>query len=370
MKQYRAAGLSVELDVIDPDLQPGRARRAGIGGTGEALVEVGERREVLTNVTQGALTNAMLRLSRDGKPVVCFTAGHGERDPEDESRLGASKLASSLKALAFDVKPIGLAAAGARDEMGRCAVVVVAGPQTAFLPGELSLLAEHAEADGRLLVLVDGTATEPRDQLNTILEPWGVSFGAELVSDASALADDPTSIVSLDYGTGASPPVSSLHQRGIPVVMTNPVAVVASDAAREQNALVELVRSSEKSWTGEGASRHDGPFTLAALADWSRIVGEDDDVAVARTRIGVVGTAEIATNGLLELFGNREFAAGVVQWVAQEDDVLAAGRPVTGFARVILTEAQKDRLVRQGIVLPAFAVLLPLPWAAWRLRRG
>jgi ABC-type transport system involved in multi-copper enzyme maturation permease subunit len=370
VKQYRAAGLPVDLEVIDPDLQPGRARRAGIGGNGEALVEVGERREVLTNVTQGALTSAMLRLSRAGRPVVCFTAGHGERDPEDESRVGASKLAGSLKALAFDVKPIGLAAAGARDEMGRCAVVVVAGPQTPFLPGELSLLAEHAEADGRLLVLVDGTAAEPRDQLNAVLEPWGVSFGGEVVSDSSALADDPTSIASLDYGTGASPPVSLLHQRGIPVVLTNPVAVVASDAAREQNALVELVRSSEKSWTGGGESRRTGPFTLAALADWSRIVGEDEAVAVARTRIGVVGTAEIVTNGLLELFGNREFAAGVVQWVAQEDDVLAAGRPVTGFARVILTEAQKDRLVRQGIVLPAFAVLLPLPWAALRLRRG
>ena len=68
--------------------------------------------------------------------------------------------------------------------------------------------------------------------------------------------------------------------------------------------------------------------------------------------------------------GSQVFGTALVQWVAQEDDVLAAGRPPTGFSKVVLTAAQKDRLVRQGIVFPALAVLLPLPWAAWRLRRG
>ena len=370
VKQYRAGGLSVDLDIIDPDLQPGRARRAGIGGNGEAVVQVGDRREVLTNVTQGSMTSALLRLSRPGRPLACFTVGHGERDPLDEGRLGASKLAGALRAFAFDYKQIGLAAAGAPEVLRRCAVVIVAGPETPFLPGELDLLAAHAQSDGRLLVLADGMADEPRRQLNTVLEPWGASFGDALVTDASALADDPTSIASLDYGTGASPPVNRLHQRGIPVVLSNAVPVFGTDEAREQHAFVELVRSSPRSWTGEDGTRREGPFVLAALADWSRIAGGEGNVSIARTRIGVVGTAEVVTNGLFDLFGNREFATGLVQWIAQEDDVLAAGRPPNGFTRVILTEAQKDRLIQRGIVLPAFAVLLPLPWAALRLRRG
>jgi ABC-type transport system involved in multi-copper enzyme maturation permease subunit len=370
VKQYRTAGLSVDLEIIDPDLQPGRARRAGIGGNGEAVVEVGGRREVVTNLTQGSMTSALMRLSRDGRPLVCFTVGHGERDPVDEGRLGASKLAGALRALALDHRQVGLAAAGAAEQLGRCAVVVVAGPETPFLPGELDLLAAHAEADGRLLVLADGLADEPRRQLNTILEPWGVSLGPAVVTDTSALADDPTSIASLDYGTGASPPVTRLHQRGIPVVLSNAVPVFGTEAAREQHAFVELVRSSSHSWTGAGPGRQEGPFTLAALADWSRIAGDEGDVAIARTRIGVVGTAEIVSNGLFDLFGNREFATGLVQWIAQEDDILTAGRPPNGFTRVILTEAQKDRLIQRGVVLPAIAVLLPLPWAALRLRRG
>lgn len=370
VKQYESAGLPVSVEIVDPDLQPGRARQAGIGGQGEALVEVGEQREVVTQITQGAMTSALLRLSRPTRPLACFTAGHGERDPDDESPLGVSKLAGALRTLTFQLEPVGLAAAGAQQALARCAVVVVAGPRTAFLPAELTLLAAYAERNGRLLVLADGTADEPRTQLNTVLEPWGVSLGQGLVADRSSLADDPTSIVSLDYSTGASPPVSRLHQRGIPVVLTNAVPVVASAAAQERNAFVELVRSSPKSWTGRVADRREGPFTLAGLADWSRIDGGDANPSIARTRIGVVGTAEVLTNGLFDMFGNREFSTALIQWVAREDDLLAAGRPPTGFAKVVLTSAQKNRLVRQGIVFPAIAVLLPLPWAVLRLRRG
>ena len=370
VKQYKSAGLPVTVEIVDPDLQPGRARQAGIGGQGEALVEVGGRREVVTQLSQGVMTSALLRLSRPTRPVACFTAGHGERDPDDESPLGVSKLAGALRTLTFEIQPVGLAAPGAPAALQRCAVVVVAGPVTPFLPVELKLLATYAESNGRLLVLADGTATEPRAQLSTVLEPWGVSLGTGLVGDRSALAGDPTSIVSLDYSTGASPPVRRLHQQRIPVVLTNAVAVVGSEAAQERNAFIELVRSSPKSWTGPEADRRDGPFTLAALADWSRIDGGDANPSVARTRIGVVGTAEVLTNGLFDMFGNREFSTALIQWVAREDDLLAAGRPATGFAKVVLTAAQKDRLVRQGIVFPALAVLLPLPWTVRRLRRG
>ena len=190
------------------------------------------------------------------------------------------------------------------------------------------------------------------------------------MTDASALANDPTSVVSLDYASGSSPPVRRLNEEGIPVVLTNALPVQGSQDARDRSAFVELVRSSKQSWSGEGAARRQGPFTLAALSDWSHLEGTDHNPSIARTRIAAVGTAEGITNGLFDMFGNREFGTALVQWVAHEDDVLAGGRPPTGFSKVVLTSAQKDRLVRQGIVFPALAVLLPLPWAAWRLRRG
>ena len=92
--------------------------------------------------------------------------------------------------------------------------------------------------------------------------------------------------------------------------------------------------------------------------------------AVAQGSLLLVTHGVAGRPGVALAHAIRDFATALIQWVAQEDDLLAAGRPVNGFTKVILTEAQKERLVRQGIVFPSLAVLLPLPWAALRLRRG
>jgi ABC-2 type transport system permease protein len=370
VKQYRSAGAHIDLTIVDPDAQPGKARQAGITGYGQAFVEVGNRREPVTDNTQGALTSALLRLARSSRPRVCFTAGHGERDSADRAEGGASTLADAVRYLGYDIRPVALAAIGAEAELARCAVVALAGAQVPFLPAELDLLKAYTGNNGRLLVLADAFSAPPRDQLNQLLEPWGLSFGAGVVHDQSALADDPSSIVSLDYGAGSSPPVSRLHRDNIPVVLSNALSVDATDAAQKQGAFTELVRSSSKSSTGDGPSRRSGPFVLAGLADWSQLRGSPAAPTIARTRSGAVGTADIVTNRNTDTLGNRQFLIELVQWVGQPDDVLAASRPPTGFSKVALTPTDKSRLVRQGIVFPTLAVILPLPFVARRLRRG
>jgi hypothetical protein len=306
--------------------------------------------------------------------VACFTAGHGEREIGNKTEVGLTNLVEALRNLAFDSRTVALAAPGAAEQVRRCAVVVVAGARAPFLPAELELLAQHAQAEGRLLVLADAAEHKSRQQLNEVLTPWGVHFGDGVVRDASALAGDPSSIVSLDYGSGASPPVKRLLLEEVPVVLTNSVPVEHSRDAETQGAFSPLVNSSPKSWVanedGSGV-RAKGPFTLAALADWSRVDGQDtSDARVARTRIGVVGSAELITNRVVDIFGNRQFATALVQWIAHEDDVIAAGPPVAGYDKVVLTTGQRDRFIRQGIVFPAAAMFIPLFPAVWRLRRG
>jgi hypothetical protein len=109
---------------------------------------------------------------------------------------------------------------------------------------------------------------------------------------------------------------------------------------------------------------------VAALADWSQLRGSKEAPAIARTRIGVIGTSDILANRNIDTLGNRQFLIELVQWVGFPDDVLSAARPPIGFSKVALTATDKSRLVRQGIVFPSIAVILPLPFVARRLRRG
>ena len=363
VKQYRSAGADITLRVVDPDAQPGVARLEGIGNYNQYVLDVGGRREVIDDVNQITLTSAISRLSRTEPPRACFTTGHGERDVDQTDDAGASTLAKELRRLGYDVRSVALAGTGAADALHHCTAVVVAGPRVAFLPAEMALLSAYAADQGRLVVLADGVSG-PLPQLDELLRPWGVTLGSGVVRDLSSLADDPTSVVASDYPT-KNPVVAPLDTDGVPVVLANTVAVQPStDGSNSDAHVTPLIQSTSRSQVAGAAAK--GPFVLAATADASRVEGQGPATRILRTRIGVVGTAEVATNRFLSYLGNRQLLTGLVQWAALENDIVSANRDPGGAAKLALTTGQKRDLVRRGIVLPVLAVLVPLPFVFFR----
>jgi ABC-type transport system involved in multi-copper enzyme maturation permease subunit len=372
-KMYRAAGADLRVRIVDPDLQPAVTRQLGIKDYNQYLVEVGDRREVLDDLEQVSLTSAINRLSRPAPPDACFTIGHGERSIDDSGRSGIQALAGELRTISYDVETVALAAAGGSERLNRCDVVLVMGPTVPFLSQEMDLLTAYAQRGGRLVVMADGAEGLP-EELNTFLRRWGIGLGNGIVRDLSALVDDPASIVSFDFPSLS--PVTERLGAGIPVVLANALPVENTAGEGDEGShLTNLVRSSGRSWIEQPASpesRRDGPFSLAVVLDSSRVTDAESTSgpAIERTRIGLVGSVEIATNRLIQFLGNREFTSRLVQWVGREDDLIAAAREATGLYRIAITESQQQGLVRKAIVLPTLAALVPFPVAWYRLRRG
>ncbi len=203
------------------------------------------------------------------------------------------------------------------------------------------------------------------------MRPWGVTFGGGQVRDRSSLADDPASIVSFDYPSD-SPITRGMLVKRIPTVFVNPSPIARTLQSSEEGWLTPLVQSSKQSWTEQdGKKAEGGPFILGAIVDWSRVQGDRlADASIARTRIAVLGSADVASNRFVDLFGNADLVTGLIQFVGRENDVIAAGRDPGGVYKLVLTSAQKADVVRRGIVLPSIAVILPVPLMLWRLRRG
>ena len=368
VKMYRAAGATVEVRTIDPETQPGEARQAGITEYDKYVLELDGKREVLDNLDQIGVTSALSRLSRLVPPRACFTIGHGERDINDMNSDGLTGLRQELVQLGYEVRPLALAGIGGGDELRRCTVVLLAGPRVPFLDPELAALTAYARDNGRLVIMADGV-DGPRNQLNQLTGEFGLSFGTDIVRDLSSIADDSASVVSFDYPS-KSPVVVRLDDRNIPVVVPN--AVPIGQVPDSEANVSPLVRSSPKSWSQPPgrAPGSKGPFLLAAATDASRVMGTGPRVALARTRIGVVGTPDLATNRFFGLYGNRQFLTALVQWVGSENDIISANRDPGGIYKLVLTRAQKSDLTRRGIAFPALAVLLPLPLTFYRLKRG
>ena len=137
--------------------------------------------------------------------------------------------------------------------------------------------------------------------------------------------------------------------------------------AAAQAWLVPLVQSSTRSELDEDQP---GPFVLSALTDWSEVENASSNPTIARTRIGVVGTVDLAANQFLDRFGNLTFATGLVSWVAIEDDIIAAARDPVGIHRLALVEDDRARLVRRAVVYPSVAGAVGFGIMLLRLRRG
>jgi hypothetical protein len=185
--------------------------------------------------------------------------------------------------------------------------------------------------------------------------------------DRSALAGDPGSIVSYHYPS-QSPVTSDLKFRSIPVLFVGSRTIEVKQGMPDEAWISPLVRTSKHGFLEDQSS---GPFTLASIADWSRVGRVEDGVpGIVRTRVGVVGTVEPAVNRFFDELGNSDFMVSLVQWVGLEDDILNASKAQGGTRKIGLTEAKRNSLVRNGIVLPGLLPILGFAVSLVRLKRG
>jgi ABC-type transport system involved in multi-copper enzyme maturation permease subunit len=381
LRRYQLVKGNLSFEFIDPDAQPGRAKELGAASYGEILLRVGENRTFVNEISEVDVTSAIQRLSRAEPPLACFTVGHGERDITDQRADGYQNFATRLKHLGYETTPLALAAEGGAARMATCEVVVLAGPRAAFLPEELTLLQGFARAEGRLVVLADsaalGAGTDVIGQLNDLIRPWGLGLRPSVIRDRSSLINDPASVLVFKYPS-QSPVTVDLKAQTIPTLLVGalPVESVGIGPERADGAwLTPLLETSSHSSLADGTK---GPFVAGALTDWSRVdragrpgasAGEGGGPELSRTRIGVVGSADLASNTFLSRFGNSTFAAQLVSWVAIENDIIAASRNPGGPAKLALTQDDRGRLIRRAVIAPGGLTSLGFGLALLRLRR-
>jgi hypothetical protein len=336
---------------------------------GQMVVEIGDRSEIVNDIGEIELTSALQRLGRVEPPQACFTVGHGERSIDDHLAEGFSRFGLELRQLGYDTTTLALGADGGRERLGGCSVVVVGGPRVLFDEAELALLQQFATDEGRLVVFADaGADDDVTGQLNALVEPWGLSLGDGVVEDRSSLIGDPGAVVAFAYPS-QSPVTRELKLDRIPVLLvgSRPIeSTLLGPEAASQAWLVPLVQSSTRSSIGD----IDGPFVLGALTDWSRVENASSNPTIARTRIGLVGTVELAANQFIDRFGNLTFATGLVSWVAIEDDVIAASRDPAGVRKLPLVEDDRSRIIRRAVVYPSLGCGAGFLLMWRRARRG
>lgn len=359
LRPYQRAKPDISLTLVDPREQPKAAAEAGVRGPLELVVEYKRRSERLSDFSEQAFSNALLRLARGSERVVMWLDGHGERRLNGTANHDLGEFGRLLEQKGFRVASVNLSLA--QEVPANAALLVIASPQVDLLAGEVQKIRAFMAAGGNLLWLID---PEPLHGLAPVAEMLGLVLTPGVVVDpeAARINASPTLAVAALYGRHAI-------TDGFNLITVYPQARQIGTIEGEEWRVRPLVEVAPRGCvkSGKAEARCDtardtpGPVTIAAA--FERMRGD------RQQRVVVVGNGSFLSNTFIGNGGNRNLGVNIVNWLAGDENLITI-QPRTA----VDTRIEIDQVT---LYLIAFAFLFVLPlvfvitgtaiW--WRRRR-
>ena len=387
LDEYAYVSKKVSTDYIDPDKKPGPARELGIESYGTIAIQYKGRIERVVGNTEQDLTNGIIKVVTGKERKVYFTQGHGEKDTAGSERTGYSGIATALAHDNYKVEKLPLAQQA--EVPADAAAVIVAGPKADFLPGEIDALKAYLSRGGHLLLLLDPPDkldSPPLTNLIALAHDWDMEVGNNVVVDVSGvgrlLGTDETVPVAVNY-----PPHPIVQ--GLSTLTAFPLArsVTPVSGGVDGRFAQAFVETSPKSWaetdmkamlTGgkvsfdEAKGDKRGPVDIAAAASAPATAAPADKPAAgeakAETRVVVFGDSDFASNLALGVAGNRDLFMNAVNWLAQQENLIAIRPKEADDRRITMTANQQLQVIILSLFLVPLLVLGSGVYAWWRRR--
>jgi ABC-type uncharacterized transport system involved in gliding motility auxiliary subunit len=383
------SGKKMSIEYVDPDKHPLDAKQYDVQTYGTIVLEYKGRREKATSDSEQDVTSTLMKVLNPQQKKVYFLSGHGEKDPASSNeREGYSTIADALKRDNYQFDKLVLAQAKAIP--ADATALIIAGPKTDLLDAEIPAIADYLSKAGKLLVLLDPPddlkRPAPMPRLTDLLKQWGMTATSTVVVDASGISNSPMAPV-------AAPPYPShaiTSQFGLLTVFPLARAIIP-ETGNPQRAAQSFVQTSARSWAESNYAQLENPEALKAETDKGDIVGpvsigvavsapaaSDDKPAEPpaageqpkkpETRVAAIGDSDFASNGYLNIQGNRDLFMNTVNWIAQQESQIAIRPRDPADRRITLTQSTATGLFWLTIVVIPLGVFGAGVLSWWRRR--
>ena len=347
LRPYRRAKPDLDLRLVDPREDPKRAEAAGVRAPNELVIEYHKRSErmAISEFSEQAFANVLLRLVRGSASLVLWLEGHGERKLDGIANHDLGEFGRQLQQKGLRINSVNLALAQAVPS--NTTLLVIAHPQTEVQPAEVDKIRAYLQAGGNLLWLID---PEPLRGLQPVAELLGLVLTPGTVVDPALRprSGPPVIAVATSYGQH---PITAAFRYNTYFPYSRQIGLSESEDWRitplievAQRGWVEMDKLDEKP-TFNAARDLPGPVTIAAA--FARTTGDKQQ------RIVVVGNGSFLSNTYLGNGGNLQLGIGMVNWLAAEDDLVAIDPRPAPDSRIEI-----DQMM---LYLIAFTFLLVLP---------
>jgi ABC-type uncharacterized transport system involved in gliding motility auxiliary subunit len=393
---YRS-GNKVTAEYVDADRQPARARAAQIQTYGTIVIEYKDKTERVTTNDEQAITNGIIKAMTGAARKVYFTQGHGEKDTTGTDRLGYSAIASALSSDNYGVEKLVLAQE--REVPTDATAVIIAGPQTDFLAPEIDALKKYVARGGKVMVMLDPPEPAnptPLPGLVGFLNEWGIQVGNDIVLDASGIGQLIGTDASVPVAAPPYPPHAITERFNLMTAFPLARSVKPIEGGTGTHTAQAFVQTSGKSWAetdfkGISAGRQvefnpesgdqQGPVTLGAAVsapatdvpaplptNASPGAPAAPEPPKPESRVLALGDSDFAANYGLGIQGNRDLFLNSLNWVAQNESLIAIRPREAADRRITLTQDQHQRIMLLSLLVIPGLVMAAGVYTWWRRR--
>ena len=344
----------VTFEMVDPDKHPELAEKFKVSVMGTTHLQYGGDNGEGTNVTElneEALTNAIIRVTRNTKKKIYFLDGHGEGDPDDaEGQTGFGTVKKALEGEGYEVAKLELAQLPKVPDDAR--LVIVAGPIKPIGTHEIDQLSDYLKHGGRVMPMFRPQRPDnPIDEtaLEKLVSDWGVKVGNDIVVDQVVrLFEGPALGLNPIVQTyGEHPITKDFKQRTVfpmarslnavpnlkPGLTVTPIAKT-SDTSWAEVDLITLFREQKAELTAKDTR---GPITIVDAVDGSL---EQLGFGKGDARLVVFGSTDFADNQFAGTFFNRDFFVNSADWLTGEENSISIRPRTLRASRFRLTTGQ------------------------------
>lgn len=369
VRQYQHVLPEVEVNYINPELEPDLMRELNINSNNALQVTLNSQSEFIRQLSEQEITNAIQRLARSSDRWLVFLDGHGERKPDGVANHDLGEWGKQLTKKGINFRQLKLTETPVIPQ--NVAAIVIASPQVNYLPGEIEVIKNYLAKGGNLLWF---TEPEASANLTALAEFLGLELLTGTVHDQFTLAqkiDDPRFVIVARYpklSTNDSFQKATLFPFAQAIKIRNP----------DPWQSMPVLSSSSQSWialTGETmaapANKQSYDIGVALVRDVELPTNnaKSPDVAVInKQRILVIGDGDFLSNKYQGNAGNLDLGLRFVNWVLHDDQFISIPART---ARDIKLEFSDTSKIVIGL---GFLLVIPLLLAGtgvriWLVRR-
>lgn len=328
---YSLSSNKIKVEMIDPDKNPGMARRYDIRVYGITVVQYGNKAIRVQGVSEEKITNALIRIMEERGKVIYFLQGHGEGSIDGLTKADYVTAVNALRDEGYTVRELSIYESGKIPE--DCDVLVVDGPRKDLFEQEIKIIDRYIKRGGAVLFMIDPGHC---DNLVGYFRNWGVDLGKnEIVDPVSKL-----------FGGDLTMPVITSFQRRheitkdfrLPTLFPGARTVRMLKSSKKKINVVELAYTNPN--CGAEVDFKSGKFIFDPGKDLKGAL----PIAVAvqegskNIRMVIVGDSDFATNAAIRFSGNRDFFVNIINWLARREAFISIRPKSAGTGDLVITQ--------------------------------